>query len=355
MEKVRINKSTTYLFVLVLLGFFCLMLSPVPAASQSKPIELKFGHIAPPFAHGAKYGMEPWTKMLEKATHNKIKFTMYPAQSLFKARDAVTAVESGLADVGHFPIGYFTGRFNLIEVITLPFLLSNPTAETASKIIYDLYDEFPEMQKDFSKMKLLIISPGDAYFFGMKNKPIRNMNDLKGLKIRVIGKWPSIAMKSLGVNPVMIPMPGLYEATAKGVIDGGLIFNTMVVDLKIYEVLKYWTDAPIYSSIAIIAMNLDKWNSLPPDVRQTIDSSERKAALNMARNGFDASKEKVAAAVKKTGKPWTRVELDPGEFQRMKEKIGRPVWDQWAKDMEKKGLPGKKVLERALELVKKYQ
>ena len=97
-------------FILPLLLVF-LNQTPVTATTPEKPIELKMGHVAPPFAHGAKFGMEPWIKNIENATDGRVRITLYPAQSLFKARDGVTAVESGVADIAQLPVGYFTGRF----------------------------------------------------------------------------------------------------------------------------------------------------------------------------------------------------------------------------------------------------
>jgi TRAP-type C4-dicarboxylate transport system substrate-binding protein len=252
-------------------------------------------------------------------------------------------------------MGYFTGRFNLVEVITLPMLLPKMTSETATKILYDLWREFPEMRKDFKGMKMIMLNPNDPYYFVTKNKPVRTLEDVKGLKLRTIGKYPSMAVKALDANPIMIPMPGLYESAAKGVVDGGLLFHTLMLDLRMYEVFNFWTDAAIYTSIAGVGMNQEKWNSLPPDVKEVIEKSFYDGAIFVAREGFDATKPKVAAAAQKAGKKWERIELNPGELERLKSTVGKPIWEQWAKDMEKKGLPGRKVLDRALELGEKYQ
>ena len=170
------------------------------------------------------------------------------------------------------------------------------------------------MRKDFSTMKVLMLGPGDPYLIMTKDKPVRSINDLKGMKLRVIGKWPSKAIQSLGGSTIMIPMPGIYESAAKGVIDGGLIFNTMALDLRMYEVFKYCTATPIYNSISVVTMNLDQWNSLPPEIRQTIDSLEFDEAISWAKTGYDATRTKIRDAAKKAGKKWEIVEFNKGEF-----------------------------------------
>ena len=142
-----------------------------------------------------------------RSRQSRVKIVHYPAQSLFKARDALTAVENGLADIIHTPLGYFTGRFNLTEVMFLPFLLDSPSPVVNSRIAQKLYDTTPAIQKEFANMKLLLIYSTDLYLIASNKKPFRNRDDLKGMKIRTIGKYPTKVMKGLGATPVMVPGP----------------------------------------------------------------------------------------------------------------------------------------------------
>lgn len=356
MVKKKENNTSMLFGPLMLFLALSILFLVSPAASETKTIELKFGHIAPPFAYSVKHGLDPWAKKIEEATNGKAKVKIYHAQSLFKARDAISAIESGLADMGQFPIGYFSGRFNLITVIDLPFLFPVPTAEFYTKIVQGLYDTTPEIQKEFASMKLLVMTIGDPYYLYTRDRAVKKISDFKGLKLRVIGKYPSKAFQGLKSSTVMIPSPGLYGASAKGVIDGGLVFSTMLLDLKLYEVFNYYTDVPVYSSLAVIAMNLKKWNSLPQDIQQGIESvSGLEGGLFIARNGFDPGKAKILSAVKREKQKLERVAFDEDDLTRLKEKIAKPLWEEWVKDMEKKGLPGQMVFDKAVSLVEKYK
>ena len=188
MGKVRVNSLVLSIVFFVFFAFFGSILSPVRAASQDKPIKLNFGDIVPPIASGVVYGFEPWVKEIERVTNGRVKITMYHNQSLFKARDAIRAVETGVADMAHFPFGVFTGRFNLIDVLTLPLLIPNSSGEMITKIQFKLWEEFPDLRKDFSTMKMLMFTPNDPYFFVTRDKPVRKMSDVEGLKLRVLGK-----------------------------------------------------------------------------------------------------------------------------------------------------------------------
>ena len=343
--------------VLLILSFVAICSIPGPASAASdKPIELKLGYFQPLHCPNTDNSVAPWAKMVEEATNGKVKIVHYPSQSLFKAPEAITAVESGIADIVNTPLGYFTGRFNLTEVMFLPFLLKSGSSRVNSGIVWRLFDTVPEVQKEYSSMKVLAICTTGPYFFGSVKKPIRNQNDLKGMKFRTIGKYPTKVVKSLGAIPVMVPLPSLYEAASKGVIDGGLIIPGMICDFKLHEVFEYWTDVTLWPSVVLTAMNLDKWNSLPPDVQQGIMSvSGLKGSQFLGGKGFgEGLAEDNEKAIRESNTKYERVELDKGVLQEWKEKIGKPIWKEWVAEMEKKGLAGQKVLDAALELVDKY-
>ena len=65
-------------------------------------------------------------------------------------------------------------------------------------------------------------------------------------------------------------------------------------------------------------------------------------------------KEDIDKAVKESNAQWERVELDKGELARWKESIGKPIWEEWVKEMEDKGLAGQKVLDAAVKIVEQY-
>ncbi|MBW1802533.1 MAG: TRAP transporter substrate-binding protein DctP [Deltaproteobacteria bacterium] len=183
------------------------------------------------------------------------------------------------------------------------------------------------------------------------------MSDLKGLKLRVDGSLPSKLFKKLGATPVFLPVPGIYEAAEKGVIDGSVMMWAMVATFKTYEVFRYWTDVSLYPAAIALAMNLDKWNSLPPDVQKGIMSvSGANGSAFAGRTAWSPELEKeVYARAEKIGKKFEKVNLDAGELEKWKQKAGKPIWDEWVKRMEKKGLPGREVLDKALKLTAKYR
>jgi len=224
-------------------------------------------------------------------------------------------------------------------------------------MLQELYETVPEIQAEFANFKVLLLHTTDPFNLFTTKKPVRNQADIKGMKIRELAGPPSEMLKLLGANPMLIPMPGCYEAAEKGVIDGQTASWSAVSGFKLYEPYNYWTDVSTTVAGFVIAMNKETWNSLPPDIQEAIMSvcgMSGAEAVGDSSWGFTL-KDDVLAKMEKEGQTMERLELDPGEFERWKEIAGQPLWNKWVSDMEAKGLPGQKVMDEALRLIEKYK
>ena len=326
------------------------------AASPAKPITLKFAHHNPPNGRTTVRMIDPYMRKIEKATKGRVKIVSYPAQSLAKAKEMVPAIEGGVADMGWAPLGYAAGRFPLATVMTLPFM-ALPTAGKNSRVFQELYETMPELQKEFSSLKVLILHTTEPYFIATSKSKIHNLDELKGKKLRIVGAYPIKAAKELGATPVFTPMPDVYETAQRGVIDGATVPWGAVPTNKLYEVFDYWTDVNLWLATFVIMMNLNTWNSLPPDIQQEIMSVSGVEGAEWAGDAAfgPQAKDETLAEVKKMGLKFERVPLDAGEIEKWKKIAGEPIWNEWVEQMEKKGLPGKKVLDEARKLLEKYE
>jgi TRAP-type C4-dicarboxylate transport system substrate-binding protein len=339
--------------------------TPAPSPSPAPVIELRFGHQNPPTGRLTVKSINVWAKNVEEATKGRVKITLYPAESLFKGMEAWEAVTGGTTDIGWTIMGYFTGRFPLTSVMALPFLslVSGKVdgkvrsgGAINSRILQELYDTLPEMQAEWKEVKVMTMLCSDPSVLFTAKKPVRNMNDAKGLKLREAGSYPLEMWKLLGASPVTMGMPEAYDSLSKGVLDGMNTTWSAIATFKLYEVLKYWSDVGTVASTQMTVMNLKTWNSLPPDIQQAIMSVSGVKGAELFGDGgwgFDVKEEMLADATK-AGKPMERVELDAGEYEKWKEVAGKPLWSKWVDEMKAKGLNGQKVLDATLALLKKY-
>lgn len=206
-------------------------------------------------------------------------------------------------------------------------------------------------------MKILFLHTSDTHFLITNKKQVRNLDDIKGMKIRVIGKYPTEMWKTLGASPLLLAAPDTYDAAQKGVIDGMAVNWGLIATFRFNEVCKYWTDAGVYTNIFAMAMNKEKWNSLSPDIQQAIMSV---SGVGGAEFGGEQSsgagvKDDVAAAMNKTGKIMQKVDLEVGEYDKWKSIAGKPLWGKWIEEMKSKGLNGQKAYDELLKLIEKYK
>jgi len=196
---------------------------PAPALEPVKPIELRYGYQTSEASPMYSSTHVTWARLVEEASKGKIKVTHFPSQSLFKAVDSYDAIKGGIGDITWVPGGYLSGRFPLAEVSTLPFLFGEITGEEASQAFWKLYEKTPALQEEFADIKLLAIHAAASSYPASTKKPIRNIDDIKGMKIRTtkgikMEMWPP-----LGAAPVFISGSDIYDAAEKGVVDDAKI------------------------------------------------------------------------------------------------------------------------------------
>jgi TRAP-type C4-dicarboxylate transport system substrate-binding protein len=354
-------KEKRFITIIIALCFLsslaAITFSPVTvSASSGKPIALKFAHQNPPKGRTTVKLIDAYINKLREVSKGRLDISVYPAQSLIKSREMVTGIETGIADMAWTPLGYFTGRFPLTTVTMLPFMALN-TGGKNSLVLQELFETLPEVQKEYRSVKVLSLHASDAYHVFTSKEPVKSMDDLKGLKLRIMGAYPIMASKKLGLSPLFMPMPGIYEAGEKGVLDGAALPWAAVATFNLYEVFPQWTDVDLWSAPFMIFMNKDKWNSLPKDLQDAISSI---SGINAAQWLGDAAwgpdvKDDTLAKAQKAGKKLEMHSLNPGELERWQKTAGQPVWDEWVKEMNKKRLPGQKVLDAAKQLMEKYK
>src|SRR3972149_8513927 len=332
-------------------GIGLAFLVAVPVSAQV--ITLTLADQNSPAGWGPTHALAPWVKRVEEATKGRVKIQVYPSQTLVKGPQSWNALKSGVADMAWNFHGYWPDLTPLADVITLPSMPFT-SAEKGSEVLWKLYEKFPAIQKEFQDVKVLMLWTSNPYFLLTTKKQVKTLEDLKGMKIRVTGGPPTDQMRALGAVPTAIPMPDNYLSLDKGVIDGmGAPWEAMH-GFRLYEGLKYYTRVPLSAVYFSMAINKQKWESLPKDIQQAITSvSGLSAAKFWGRNFFDTAEQGVMERVKAGGHPMVKYVPPPEELERWQKVAGEPLWKDWVKKMEGKGRPdAQKVLDETLRLLK---
>lgn len=229
-------------------------------------IKLKLANYFPP-THMNSVMMGKYCDELNKKLTGKVEITQYTGSTLLSADKMAAGVATGIADLGLSNLSYTRGRFPVMEIMELP--LGFPSAWIAGHVANDFYNKFKP--KDFDNYQVIMLSTSPINVVQTLNKPVKTLDEMKGLKLRGTGRLGDI-VKALGGTPIPVSTPEMYDSLKRGVIEGALLPLETLKGFKTGELIKYTTASwKVGSAYCFyVLMNKNKWNSLPPDVQKVI-------------------------------------------------------------------------------------
>jgi len=322
------------------------LLAPASQGAE-KPVTLQFASFFPP-TDKLSVTLRDYGKDIESKTDGRVKVDFFPGGALVPPQQTYDGVLKEVVDVGESSFAITPGRFPLMEALDLPSGAKNSVVMT--KMANEFYKKF--RPKELDGVKVLFLTAPSPQFIHTK-KPVRKLEDLKGMKIRCAGGGVVSLVKALGAVPVVMPASDVYDALSKGVMEGIVINWAAVGQFKFYEVANYTTvnHKTSVSAVGYIVMNKSKWNTLPPDVQKIIDQLSEEYALQMARvwDEKDTEAIKGAAAYKHQ-----TIDLTDAEEERWFQQAA-PIYDAYVKEKSAKGLPAAEAVAWIKDWIKKNQ
>jgi TRAP-type C4-dicarboxylate transport system substrate-binding protein len=324
------RQKRMFMLVLVMVLSVGLMVTVLPAGkAHAAKATLKVANFFPPPSFQSKV-LGEFCKDLEKRTNGQLKVDYFEGGSLLKSTEMFDGVVNGITDIGYSHVYYTPGRFLSVETCGLP--IGYASGWVASQCMNDFYMEFKP--KEFDPVKVLWMNASPPSAIATKSKPIRKLEDLKGLTIRAPGTAGEV-IKALGGTPAPTPMVEVYDAISKGVIDGEASNYETLFAFKFAEVVKYETSIwPINHPYPFyLVMNKKSYDKLPADIKPIFDKlvGEYKERYILMWNAIDFVGEKAGKA---HGVEF--IDLSPNEIKRWKEAVA-PVFDNHVKALVEKG------------------
>jgi len=333
-------------FLVVLVGVVMVGMPLMSAPASAKTYALTYSNFFPPTHFNGKLGDE-FCKEIEKRTNGQVKITYFPGGSLLKGDAICDGVINGVTDIGMSCFAYTRGRFPVMEALDLP--LGYTSGYVATMVANDYFAKFQPKELDNIKM-LYIHAHGPGLLF-TRDKAVRTLEDMKGMKIRATG-FSSKVVTALGGAPVGMPQGGTYEALQKGVVDGTFGPIEVLKGWKQGEVIDYMTMcfSVGYTTAMYVAMNKAKWNSLPPDIQGIFTDVSQEWILKHAEGWDQADNEGKEFSLSLGNEI---IDLSPAESQRWADAVA-PVLEENIAELDKKGLPGREYIDYLKNIIVKY-
>lgn len=237
-----------------------LLLSTAPAMARV----MRYALIVPTWS-GDYAGAVAMSAYVKDKTNGSLDIKIFPASQLGGSMTMTQQVQAGTLDLCTASSSTLQNTVPQAAVLDLPFIW--PDFDTVMGVLMDA--QFQERLDSLLKKKgMVFLGYGQNDWRGLTNskRPVRKPEDMEGMKIRVQQSPIYLdTFKLLGVNPVPMAFGEVYQALQQGVIDGQDNAAWVSAMMKFTEVNKYVTELGHAFQVALVVMNLDLWNSLPPN------------------------------------------------------------------------------------------
>jgi tripartite ATP-independent transporter DctP family solute receptor len=270
---------------------------------------------------------------VKERTNGNLEIQVVPGGQLGAELDAAESTSIGAIEacvVSPAGLGTFQPQF---AIFSHPYLWKD--WEEAKKVLYGPFVE--DMQNKLIASKSLHVL--GYWYFGWRhvftrNKPINNLGDMKGLKIRVSkNKMFSETFKTLGANPTPMDWPEIYQGLQQGVVDGAEAPLPTIYATKLYEVTKHvaLTHHMLQANITLVSHN---WLTALPEEYQKILKEEAINAGEYMRELSQKQEQEMFIRLKEAGMTFSEPGLD--EFRKATSEVYKAFEKSWGSDLFQK-------------------
>ena len=316
--------------VMSLLAGATLALAAAGAAAQTK-WDMPTGY---PAANFHTENIQQFAADIDRASGGKLKITVHPGGSLFKANEIKRAVQGGQAQIGEVLISNFSNEDAMYGVDTIPFLATS-YAEAKKLWMASKAATEGRLAKQGIKVLYSVPWPPQGIFSA---KPVNAAADLKGAKWRAYNPNTSRIAELVGAQPVTIQAAELSQALATGAVSAFMTSGATGYDSKVWEQIKFFYDTQAWLPKNLVIVSQKAFDALDKPTQEAV----LKAAAEAEARGWKTSEEKTKFYLEQLAKNGMKVEAPSAQLKADMKKVGDTMTADWARQA---GADGQAVLD----------
>ena len=271
---------------------------------------------------------------VDKASGGKLKITVHPNASLFKAPEIKRAVQGGQAQIGEILLVNFQNEWQIFGADGIPFL-----ADSYDQAMKLWAVQKPMLDKKLAEQGMMVLyavpwPPQGIYV----KKPINSAADLKGVKWRAYSPATARIAELVGAQPVTVQAAELSQAMATGVVESYMSSGSTGFDTKTYEHIKNWYDTQAWLPKNAVIVNKAAFDALDAPTKQAL----LKAAADAEVRGLAASKKANTESLDKLKANGMNILPPPPQLSADMKKVGQTMLSEW---LDKAGAEGKQLVD----------
>ena len=285
---------------------------------------LKAADVHPP-GYPTVVAVENLGKKLEEATKGRLSVQMFGSMQLGGEKEMIEQAQVGALQMPRVSVGTLGPVVDDLNVLNLPFLFRDTTH--MNKVVDgSIGQELLDKVTNHPAAKLVGLCWMDAgarSFYDTKH-PIKKLEDLKGLKVRVIGNPMFVDMgNALGANAVAMGYDQVFSALQTGVIDGAENNPPSFVFDNHYQVAKFYSLTQHLIVPEMLVFSRVSWDKLSADDQALIKKFSREAQFD-ARELWNKKEAEAMEKMKTAG-----IEVDAIADKKPFRDAVKPVWDKY--------------------------
>jgi TRAP-type C4-dicarboxylate transport system substrate-binding protein len=327
--------------------------STTTQAASPQTVELKFVYWLPNLLT-AKQTWEAWGHDIEDATSGLVKIELIDGSEIGESIDQYEALLSGEVDIVCFYPELISEDFPLSSCCKLPMMF--PSAEVAAGTLWQFNKKYT-IDTELKDVELLAVNPTSPYYVFTNKTHVKTPDDLKGLRIASFSSAQTKILENLGAIPVPMPIEEIYTSIPQGLADGVALPWKVAVSLGGMQLTTYRTAVNLYIDTALVAMNRDSWDRLHPDIQNILAGATGAFWSRHLGMANDREAEMSLLVLKEHDKQAGNPDIYrlSGEEREQWAEAVAPIWDEWAQEMESKGLPGREALDDLIAWEARYR
>lgn len=257
----------------------------IVAALPASADELSLAYFMGPMHPMNAAVFTPFQERLAEASGGELTVRQYPGGALNSVPpQQYNAVLEGVADIVFALPGYTGETFPMTNVISLPGVCDGAVDCTEA-----LLNARPLIEQEYDA-RLLAVWANDTPVLITRDRPVRRLEDLAGMIIRVTAQQSVPFTEALGASAVAQPVNVLNQNLANGVIDAIVIGASAIRSFNLHEVGRYVTTwYPGSGAAFVLLMNQGVYDGLDPEQQGWIDAAADASLSILGGEGFDAS------------------------------------------------------------------
>ncbi len=269
-------------------------------------------------------------KLIEERSKGRHSLKMFPSSQLGQEKDTIEQTKLGAIDLNRVNMGPFNNIVPETVVPSMPFVFRS--VEHMRKVMDGpVGDDILKAFEAHGFIGLAFYDSGARSFYNSK-KPIKTVDDLKGMKIRVQQSDLFVdTMRALGANATPMPFGEVYTSLKTGVIDGAENNWPSYESTKHFEVAKFYSVNEHSMSPEVLVMSKRSWDALNAE-DQAIIRTAAKDSVKVMRDLWDAREKSAREKVIAGGAQINTVDKVPF-IDAM-----RPVYEKYLKDEKLRAL-----------------